>query len=103
MSAPINKYEFDFKLPPMSSYHSTWDDADYEPAQSSPREGRLHHLMAAPWRVITELARRHRAMNELARLGDRELSDLGITRSDIPRIFDADFAAEHASRGLGRY
>lgn len=102
MSAPINKHEFDFKLPEMLSYHTTWDDADYEPAQPRQREGWLHHLIAAPGRVIAELARRHRAMNELARLGDRELSDLGITRSDIPRIFDADFAAEHASRGLGR-
>jgi uncharacterized protein YjiS (DUF1127 family) len=31
--------------------------------------------------------RRYNAsLNELSRLGDRELADIGLTRSDIPRI-----------------
>ena len=30
--------------------------------------------------------RYNRSLNELYRLGDRELADIGITRSDIPRI-----------------
>jgi len=32
------------------------------------------------WRRYNE------GLNELSQLGDRELADIGITRSDIPRI-----------------
>jgi uncharacterized protein YjiS (DUF1127 family) len=31
---------------------------------------------------------RARAMTELSRMSDAELADIGITRSDLPRIFD---------------
>jgi len=42
----------------------------------------LTHLIAAyrQWRRYNESVR------ELNRLGDRELADLGISRSDIPRV-----------------
>ncbi len=36
----------------------------------------------------------NRSLNELSRLGDRELADIGISRSDIPRV--AMSAAERA-------
>ncbi|HSU05050.1 MAG TPA: DUF1127 domain-containing protein [Acetobacteraceae bacterium] len=102
MSAPINKNEFAFKLPEMLSYHSTWDDADYQPALPRQRRNWLPRVVTGPMRVITKLAERHRVMNELARLSDRELADLGMSRYDIPRVFDTEFAAEHAGRGIGR-
>ncbi len=41
---------------------------------------------------------RRTVINELTMLSDRELSDIGISRSDISRVFDADFAAEHNAR-----
>ena len=42
----------------------------------------LSHLirMFRPWR------RYETSVRELSRLGDRELADIGVTRSDIPRI-----------------
>ena len=43
----------------------------------------LIHFIAA-WR------RYHRSYEELSRLGDRELADIGLNRSDIPRVaYDA--------------
>ena len=42
---------------------------------------------------------RRTVINELTMLSDRELGDIGISRSDIPRVFDTDFAAEHNARG----
>jgi len=44
-----------------------------------------HHLLA--WRRYTA------AVDELSHLSDRELADIGITRSDIDRI-----ASDHAYR-----
>jgi uncharacterized protein YjiS (DUF1127 family) len=35
---------------------------------------------------IREWKRYNRSRNELSRLGDRELADIGISRCDIPRI-----------------
>ena len=42
----------------------------------------LSHLIRAfrTWRNY------ERSLDELSRLGDRELADIGIVRSDIPRI-----------------
>ena len=42
----------------------------------------LSHLIRAfrTWRNY------ERSLGELSRLGDRELADIGIVRSDIPRI-----------------
>ncbi len=99
MRVAFNKDEFFFKLPEMLSYHSTWDDADYEPVLPRPRRGGVATLVAAPVRWMRTYAERRRTMNELARMSDRDLADLGLSRYDIPRVFDPAFAAERNARG----
>lgn len=37
-------------------------------------------------RLIRAWKRYNRSLNELNRLGDRELADIGISRSDIQRV-----------------
>jgi len=37
-------------------------------------------------RLIREWKRYNRSLNELSRLDDRELADIGISRCDIPRV-----------------
>jgi len=37
---------------------------------------------------VHTIRERARAMTELSRMSDAELADIGITRSDLPRIFD---------------
>ena len=37
-------------------------------------------------RLIREWKRYNRGLNELSRLDDRELADIGISRCDIPRV-----------------
>lgn len=46
------------------------------------RTAMLAHIV----RFIREWKRYNQSLNELNRLGDRELADLGISRSDIPRV-----------------
>ena len=43
-------------------------------------------MFASLVRLIREWKRYNRSLNELSRLGDRELADIGISRSDIPRV-----------------
>ncbi len=102
MTAHINKNEFHFKLPEMLSYHSTWDDADYAPVLPPRRESWVARAAGTTKRWLIGMAERRRVINELAALSDRDLSDLGLSRYDIPRVFDSDFAAEHGARSAGR-
>ena len=37
-------------------------------------------------RLIRAWRRYHQSLNELNRLGDRDLADIGLSRSDIPRV-----------------
>ncbi|HEU5016428.1 MAG TPA: DUF1127 domain-containing protein [Pseudolabrys sp.] len=43
-------------------------------------------MIASIVRFIREWKRYNESVSELNRLGDRELADIGISRSDIPRI-----------------
>jgi uncharacterized protein YjiS (DUF1127 family) len=43
-------------------------------------------MFAALVRFIHEWKRYNQSLSELNRLGDRELADIGISRSDIPRV-----------------
>ena len=42
----------------------------------------LSHIVS----VYRQWRRYNRSLSELNRLGDRELADIGISRSDIPRV-----------------
>jgi uncharacterized protein YjiS (DUF1127 family) len=37
-------------------------------------------------RFVQAWKRYNASLNELSRLGDRELADIGLSRSDIPRV-----------------
>jgi uncharacterized protein YjiS (DUF1127 family) len=81
--------------------HYFKDDANYmpQPEQEAPhffaRLGNLLHWLA-------EFPKRQAVMDELASLSDHELSDIGLTRSDLPRVFEQDFAAERNVRSFAR-
>jgi uncharacterized protein YjiS (DUF1127 family) len=49
---------------------------------------------AATW--ASRAMQRRAVVNELSALSDHELTDIGLVRSDIPRVFDPAFVA---SRG----
>lgn len=102
MSAYSRKEEFRFKLPEMLSYHSTWDDADYEPALPARRESWVVRAAGAVKHRLTQMIERQRVTRELEAMSDRDLADLGLSRYDIPRVFEAEFAKEHALRNGGR-
>ena len=43
-------------------------------------------MFASIVRFLRAWKRYNRSVSELSRLGDRELADIGISRSDIPRV-----------------
>ena len=65
--------------PNMPMFRSTDD-------RQRPEEGKKDTMLTAVIRFIQEWKRYNQSLNELSRLGDRELADIGISRSDIPRV-----------------
>jgi uncharacterized protein YjiS (DUF1127 family) len=43
-------------------------------------------MFASLVRLIRQWKRYNQSLTELSRLGDRELADIGLSRSDIPRV-----------------
>lgn len=96
MSVHPSRQAMEFKLPDMLSYHSTWDDADYEPVLP---HRRTWHDRLGFLRPLRNLVERAAVRNELYSMSDRELADIGLSRYEIGRVFDREFAREHALRG----
>jgi uncharacterized protein YjiS (DUF1127 family) len=99
------KTDFVFKLTTSQSYI----DRDYDPtparaAQPVPR-GLLRAIgdgVAFAASGVKNWVSRHRTLERMEMMSDRELADIGLTRGDLPRVFDADFVADHA-RGRVSY
>lgn len=43
-------------------------------------------ILAHIARFLRSWRKYHRSLQELSRLGDRDLADIGVTRGDIPRV-----------------
>jgi uncharacterized protein YjiS (DUF1127 family) len=100
MSVQTSKQAVAFQLPEMLSYHSTWDDADYEPVLPPRRRRRWTERLASVRRALAAVPRRMAVLRELDSMTDRELADIGINRYDVGRIFDPEFVREYNGRGL---
>lgn len=80
MNAHFAKPDGSFALPGLSS----------EPRAHRPAGVGAKLVAAVRW--FAELPRRQAVLEELSALSDRELSDIGLNRGDLPRVFDPAFA-----------
>ena len=97
MSAPTANHQFGFSLGNLS-----YIDSSYEEPSLSVIEPRAHRVRGWLARLLTAAAEWHRrraVMREMAMMTDRELSDIGLSRSDLSRVFDPTFAAERTRGG----
>jgi uncharacterized protein YjiS (DUF1127 family) len=95
MNASTANDQFAFSLGDLTYIDSTYDDE----STASIVRARKHEITrwfgclldrAAKWQ------RRGAVMQEMAMMTDRELSDIGLSRADIGRVFDPTFAANRA-------
>lgn len=63
--------------------------------------GTLARWVTAFGASIREHLRRHRVMSELSRLTDRELADIGLSRSEIGQIYSEEFARRRNAEPRG--
>jgi uncharacterized protein YjiS (DUF1127 family) len=98
MSAPIAKNQFAFELPNL-----TYIDASEELANLrvpvAPTKPRGVFAWIAAFRAWRE---KQVALKQLEMLSDRELADIGLSRSDVPRVFDANFNQDLLGRSVVR-
>ena len=87
MTAPITKDQLAFSLGNLS-----YIDANYDEQPASPHASPKHSVLA--W--LRQWRQRRQVVSELALMSDRELSDIGLSRADLPRVFDPAFASDHA-------
>jgi uncharacterized protein YjiS (DUF1127 family) len=91
VSAPTANDSFSFSLGQLSYIGPRYEDEStvYIPATASQTLGWPCGLPAK----FAERRHRRAVIQEMAMMTDRELSDIGLTRSQITRVFDPAFAA----------
>jgi uncharacterized protein YjiS (DUF1127 family) len=92
MSAQITKDQFTFSLGNASYVDYSYDEPPATVVKA-PRSGIGHWLRLAV-STFADWQRRQTVLQEMAMLSDRELADIGLSRFDLPRVFDPAFAAE---------
>jgi uncharacterized protein YjiS (DUF1127 family) len=94
MNARVAKEEIALLMPTsLASYADTpYADTPYaEQAPAAPSK------FARAVRWLIDLPRRRAVLAELSALSDHELADIGLSRTELSRVFDPDFAARRST------
>jgi uncharacterized protein YjiS (DUF1127 family) len=89
MSVQTADSQFSFKLPSLSYIDAGWEEPELRAPAAAP--GRTQGLVAwlsARAAAFQAWRRDRQAAAELAAMSNRELMDIGLTRSDLSRVFD---------------
>jgi uncharacterized protein YjiS (DUF1127 family) len=105
MGAQTADSQFSFKLPSLSYIDAKWEEPNLLAPAATPADSRKSGLAA--WlsaRVAAFQAWRQdrEAAAELAAMSNHELMDIGLSRSDLSRVFDPAFNEDLRARGTGR-
>lgn len=91
MNAPLTREQLARLSSDTLAYHGQYveglGDAIGQPERDS-AFSRWIHKLAARFSAYSE---RRTTLNELAQLSDRDLSDIGLSRADLRRVFDPAF------------
>ena len=93
MSAPITKDQFTFSLGNLSYVDSSYDEP-VAPVVKPVKHG-LGTWLGHVLHQLADWQRRRAVMQEMSLMTDRELADIGLSRADMKRVFDPNFAADH--------
>ncbi len=94
MSAPLTKDQLAFELPSLTYVDTQLEDPVLPPLSTGARQRGVRAWLAAfrAWRE------KQAALAELEMMSDRELADIGLTHSDLPRVFNDNLNADLRDR-----
>lgn len=95
MNARVAKEEIALLIPTSLSRY-----ADEPMLTNEAQPAGLMARLAAALKWVIDLPRRQAVLAELAQLSEHELADIGLSRSDLGRVFDRSFAAQRSQRAL---
>ncbi len=87
MNAPISKQHLSLLMSDSLTYREPAVEAGNRPAATG-----LFARLRAAWAHLVSLPQRRAVLDELSMLTDRELSDIGLNRNELGRVFDPRFA-----------
>jgi uncharacterized protein YjiS (DUF1127 family) len=103
MSVQTADSQFSFKLPSLSYVDAKWEEPELlAPTAVPPRKTGLAAWLAAQVTTFQPWRRDREAAAELAAMSNHELMDIGLSRSDLSRVFDPAFNEDLRMRGSGR-
>ena len=94
MNAPTAKDQFSFSLGNMSYIGPAYEDA--QAPFVKPRPSGVGQWLGAIVAAVSAWRQRQAVLSEMQTMTDRELSDIGLSRADLARVFDPTFARDHA-------
>ena len=103
MSVHIANSELSFHLPSLSYVDAKWEEPNLRSAADAPHAVREGGPIAWLSRQIASFAAwrsERQAAAELAAMSDHELMDIGVSRSDVSRVFDRNANLDLRQRGF---
>lgn len=94
MAAPMTRDQLNFSLGSLSYVDYSYDEPPVTTVEA-PKRG-IGQWLGRLVTAFAEWRRRQATLRELDLLSARELADIGLSRSDLPRVFDPMFVADHA-------
>jgi uncharacterized protein YjiS (DUF1127 family) len=102
MSAQTANSQLAFRLPSLSYVDAEWEEVDPRVLSASAQGARKTGLTGWWSRQVAAFVAWHRnneAARELAAMSDRQLTDIGLSRSDLTRVFDPAYNQDLGQRG----
>jgi uncharacterized protein YjiS (DUF1127 family) len=99
MSAHLADSKFNHRLPSLSYIDAKWEEPELRQQTQKVRARRgFTQWLAARVTGFQAWLRDYEAAGELAAMSDRELLDIGLTRSDLVRVFDPELSQDLRQR-----
>jgi uncharacterized protein YjiS (DUF1127 family) len=92
MNAPLSKEQLAQFMDPNLAYRGQYVPGLSVPIATPAREGSFSRWLRALGGRISGYLERRAVLAELAQLSDRDLSDIGLSREHLHRVFDPEFA-----------
>jgi uncharacterized protein YjiS (DUF1127 family) len=100
MSAHFADSDFNHRLPSLSYIDAKWEEPELRlPAYKAPRRAGFAEWLAGNLNSLRTWFRDNEAAGELHAMSDRELHDIGLSRSDLGRVFDPALNQDLRRRG----
>ena len=100
MTTPLNKEQLAQFSAGNLAYHGEYVEGLGEPVGMPERDSAFARWTRALAARLSAYRERRAVLNELTQLSDRDLADIGLSRADLHRVFEPEFAQARRVGGM---